>query len=140
MKKRLLDVLVCPYDKATPLKLYIFKKKTLQEVILPKASENTKVVCQYYCGKKNLRLIDEDEKQSKVIAKNIKKISYDTDCHDCFKTEIVAGILECPKCETIYPINEDIPIMTKPELRNEEIEKQFTEKWSEKIKKIYKKS
>ena len=30
--------------------------------------------------------------------------------------------------------------MTKPELRNEEIEKQFTEKWSEKIKEIHDKS
>jgi uncharacterized protein YbaR (Trm112 family) len=120
--------------------LFIFEKKTFQEVVLPKASENTKVVCQYYCGEKDLKLIDVIEKQSKVITKNIEKISYDSDCLNCFKTEIVAGILECPKCKTIYPINEDIPIMTKPELRNEEIEKQFTEKWSEKIKEIHKKS
>lgn len=136
LKKRLLEVLVCPYDKATPLKLHIFEERILSEVMLPKASENTMVVCQYYCGNKNIKLIDESENQSKVIVDNISKISYNTDCQDCIKTEIVAGILECPKCNAFYPIIDDIPIMVKPELRNEEIEKQFTEKWANNIKKL----
>lgn len=139
MKKRLLDVLVCPYDKTNPLNLHIFEERKLTEIKLPKASEKTKVVCQYYCGYKKLKLIDESDNQLEVITDNITKINYNTDCQNCFKTEIVAGLLECPKCSEFYPIIEDIAIMIKPELRNEEIEKQFTEKWADNIKKLIEK-
>jgi hypothetical protein len=46
----------------------------------------------------------------------------------------------CPKCNNFFPIIEDIPMMLKPELRNEDIEREFTNKWADKLKELFKPS
>jgi uncharacterized protein YbaR (Trm112 family) len=129
-------MLVCIIDKHYPLKYHIFDKKIYDDVTLPKADENTKVICQYYCGKKELKLAEKTDGKFKTIASNLEKIDYNTDCLDCFKTEIVAGVVICPECNTYYPIIDDIAILKKPELRVEEVEKEFTEKWAQQLKDI----
>lgn len=136
MKLRLLDILVCPNDKAWPLKIYTFEERKLSDVKLPIKNDLTKVVCRFYCAKKNIKLVEEQENGKLKVLEVIKDISYESDCKDCLMNEISAGIIECQKCQTHYPIIDDIPMMLKVELRNEDIEKQFTEKWADKIKEI----
>jgi uncharacterized protein YbaR (Trm112 family) len=130
----MMDMLICLEDKKTRLVLHSFQEHIHDEVTLPKAEDSTKVVCLEYCGNKELILTDTSKKEISVINENISKIDYESDCHECFKREIVAGILVCPKCNTYYPIIDDILIIKKPELRVEEDEKAFTEKWADNIK------
>ncbi|MGC9778743.1 MAG: Trm112 family protein [Candidatus Heimdallarchaeota archaeon] len=135
MKLRLLDILVCPLDKEWPLKVHIFEDRNIDDPKIPKKDEETKVVCRFYCVKKDIQIIDESNDQNKVT-EDAKKINYDSDCKECLSKEIVAGMIMCPKCSTLYPIIDEIPLMLKAELRNEDIEKQFSEKWSDKIKEL----
>lgn len=134
MKIRLLDILACPEDKTWPLKAHIFEEREIENVKIPQADELTNVVCRYYCGKKDIILLNEEEQQPTKEAKNV---SYQNDCKKCLAKEIISGVIKCHSCNVYYPIIDEIPVMLKVELRNEDIEKEFTEKWSEKIQKIF---
>ena len=105
MKLRLLDILVCPIDKDWPLKVHIFEEREIEEPKLPKKDEVTNVVCKFYCAKKDILIVDESSGQNKVT-KEAKKIKYEADCKECLSKEIVAGMISCSKCSTLYPIIE----------------------------------
>ena len=136
MKLRLLDILVCPDNKEWPLKVHIFEEREIEKPFLPEEDAITKVVCSLYCPKKQIKLTKDTKKEDIVVTKDASKIKYETDCKECLSTEIVSGLIECSSCKVFYPIIDEIPLVLKKELRNEDIEKQFTEKWAEKIKEI----
>jgi len=142
LKLRLLDILACPIDKTWPLKIHIFEEREFSDPKIPQADEITKVVCKYYCGRNDLVLSNEISDTVDGSAKTLaptaeaSKVSYDKDCKECFSKEIISGIIKCSACETYYPIIEEIPMMLKVELRNEDIERKFTLKWAEKIKEL----
>ena len=135
LKLRLLDILACPADKTWPLQVHIFEERDIDEPKIPHADDTTKVVCRYYCGKNKIELSKEHE-TGLTLTQQASEISYEQDCKECFSKEIVSGIIQCSKCDTYYPIIDEIPMMLKVELRNEDIERKFTEKWSEKIKEL----
>jgi len=134
LKLRLLDILACPNNKSWPLELYIFEEKKNENIELPEKDEISNLICSYYCAKHKVKLVNEKAGMKSTITKEAKKIDYKTECEECLQTEIVAGMIKCPTCESYYPIIDEIPMMLKEELRNQDIEKEFTEKWSEKIK------
>lgn len=128
LKLRVLDLLRCPLDESWPLMVHIFDSRKLETApTLPHQDDNSGVVCRDYCAKKDLDLTQKAQRT---------QVDYLTDCQDCLATEIVAGVIQCPNCQTFFPIIEEIPIMLHPELRNEDIERDFTEKWAEKIKEL----
>ncbi|MDH7563717.1 MAG: Trm112 family protein [Candidatus Bathyarchaeota archaeon] len=49
------------------------------------------------------------------------------------KNEIEEGLIACPKCLRWYPIREAIPEMLPDELRKENDDLPFLEKWKEKF-------
>jgi len=136
LKLRLLDILVCPDNKEWPLKVHVFEEREIEKPFLPEEDIITKVVCSFYCPKKYVKLTKETKKKEIVVTKDASKINYETDCKECLSFEIVSGLIECPSCKVVYPIIDEIPLILKKELRNEDIEKQFTDKWAEKIKEI----
>jgi len=131
LKIRLLDILACPEDKTWPLILHEFEYREIEDAKYPQKDEMTDLVCRYYCGKHQKVLLDE---KKKIKTKDAEKISYEKDCKECLSKEIIDGIIECTHCHNYYPIIDEIPMMLKAELRNEDIEREFTTKWSEKIK------
>jgi uncharacterized protein YbaR (Trm112 family) len=52
------------------------------------------------------------------------------------KNEIIEGLITCPKCLRWYPIREEIPEMLPDELRKENEDLPFIEKWKQKIPSI----
>ncbi len=136
LKLRLLDILVCPDNNEWPLKVHIFEERKIEKSFLPEEDAITKVVCSLYCPKKQLKLSKKTKKEEIVVTKDASKINYETDCKECISFEIVSGLIECPSCKVFYPVIGEIPLILKKELRNEDIEKQFTEKWAEKIKEL----
>ncbi|MDR0797099.1 MAG: Trm112 family protein [Nitrososphaerota archaeon] len=49
------------------------------------------------------------------------------------KTEIVEGVIFCPKCHRWYPIRDEIPEMLPDELRKNSEDLPFLKKWKEHI-------
>jgi len=136
VKQRLLDILACPKDNAWPLKLFIFETHKLENKNIPKADEKTGVVCSFYCCRKGVLLVEE-KGGDRIPLKEKNGPLYEQDCQECFAEEISAGVIKCPECGQMYPIIDEIPIMLDPELRKEELEREFTEKWAEKIKEVF---
>ena len=134
MKLRLLDILACPNDKNWPLEHYIFEERKNENIELPEKDEVSKLVCSFYCAKHKVKLVKEAAGKKSTITKEAKNIDYEKECNECLKTEVVAGMIKCTSCNSFYPIIDEIPMMLKEELRNQDIEREFTEKWSEKIK------
>jgi uncharacterized protein YbaR (Trm112 family) len=131
-----LDVLVCPNDKQWPLKLHIFQSRKHEDARLPGKYQLTNLVCKFYCSKMDKMLVIEKENGELELQEDAKQIDYESDCKECIETEIIAGMIECKSCKNLYPIVDEIPMVLTSELRNQDIEKQFTEKWAEKIKEI----
>jgi len=136
VKERILDVLVCPYDKTWPLKIHIFEEKKLEGLNFPKPDERSGVICKFYCPKKGIKLVEKNDKDELELLEEAKTIDYEKDCKKCLSKEVIAGMIECPECHSFYPIIGEIALMLKSEFRNEDIEKQFTEQWADEIKKI----
>jgi len=115
MKYRLLDLLACPICKHWPLKYYVFTETKYEYKDLKVKTP----FCKDYCGL-NIKFLQEID---------ITKL----DCAECIKKEIVDGIIICDNCRRWYPIIEEIPIMLPDDLRKEKEDKEFLEKWKEKI-------
>jgi uncharacterized protein YbaR (Trm112 family) len=49
------------------------------------------------------------------------------------KDEVVEGLIVCPKCSRWYPIRDEIPEMLPDELRKEQEDLPFLEKWKKKV-------
>ncbi|RLF23876.1 MAG: Trm112 family protein [Thermoprotei archaeon] len=116
MKYRLLDLLACPMCKHFPLTLKVFKENRYEKREPP---TDKRPVCELYCG---------------FLAKYTKELGReDIKCEECFKREVDAGILICPRCKRWYPIEEEIPRMLPDELRDEEEDLSFLRKYKDKI-------
>ena len=99
--------------KHFPLELIVLEETTYDR----KVDIETKPYCELYCGLK------------RSYVKDVKE----TPCEECFKKEIVTGVLYCSKCGRWYPIDEEIPRMLPDELRDEKYEKKFLEKYKDKL-------
>ncbi len=119
MKHRLMDLLVCPIDKAWPLKLEISKEsKEKEDISLPLENPSTGVICGFFCNYKQYMLVTinkagEEEVKSKD---SIKKHVTLEDCKECFQIDIQAGKIYCKDNQKHeYEIKESIPVMLSPE-------------------------
>ena len=113
MKYRLLDLLACPICKKFPLEHVVIEEKVYERSF----QVEDKPFCELYCG---LR---------RAMVGEVKE----TPCEECFKREVVTGVLYCPNCGRWYPIDEEIPRMLPDELREEKYEKAFLQKYKDRI-------
>ncbi|MFP3201873.1 MAG: Trm112 family protein [Sulfolobus sp.] len=117
MKFRLLDLLACPICKHFPLNFYVFSEKVINREI----KNEKKPLCELYCSFKNV---------------NVKDVRpEELPCDECFKHEIVDGLLYCPNCKRWYPIIDEIPRMLPDKLRRKEEDLEFLKKYKDKIPK-----
>lgn len=118
MNIRLLDILVCPFDKVSSLELFRFKPRadnfTVEDKIDKSPSQNG----------------SNDESSRKNIDGNVTD-SQDSVSPTTTSSEIIEeGILLCKTCMRFYPITEEIPIILPDELRDKKKDIEFLEKWS----------
>ncbi len=144
MIRRMLDILVCPFDKESELELYEFTTRNLERTemkigIEPK-SENLKleesIKNKRQISDINPISISDDAKGSE---KNKNEITpNDHSYHDIVIEE---GILFCNSCFRFYPIVEEIPIILPDELRDKNKDLELLKKWSKSLpEKIVKKA
>ena len=126
MNKKLLDLLVCPFDKVSSLELFQFKAKASF------ASVNTISNNGGQDSKNTLTSENENGRKMNDASTNPTSNSF-SDMNE-ETTEIVEeGLLLCRSCLRFYPITEEIPIILPDELRDKKKDLEFLKTWNESI-------
>ena len=126
MNKKLLDILVCPFDKVSSLELFQFKAKL-------NPHKSTTILNNESLDGKNI-LENEMEnnrkmKEGNTITTNLSDSKMNKDPFEI----VEEGLLLCRTCLRYYPITEEIPIILPDELRDKKKDLEFLKTWNELI-------
>jgi uncharacterized protein len=122
MLKRMLDIIVCPFDKESSLELYELSTRNLEKT-------DSKIISE--SNPQNVKLEEGFENKK-------ENISNDLSNNDIIIEE---GILFCNSCYRFYPIVEEIPIILPDELRDKNKDLEFIKKWTDSLpEKVVKKA
>lgn len=105
-----MDILACPMCRSFPLRLTVLEREQRYKV-------GETIRCELYCSFHEGMVAELPE----------------TRCWECYSWEILSGILTCQSCGRWYPIIDEIPIMLPDEFRDRAREKEFLNKWVDKI-------
>ncbi len=120
MNKKLLDILVCPFDKISPLELIVFKTRSNTSTEASRSSSLTDP--------------DAIKKDGVNMENNKTNIQDGPITTSVLSSEIIQeGLLLCRTCMRFYPITEEIPIILPDELRDKKKDIQFLKTWKELI-------
>ena len=126
MNKKLLDILVCPFDKVSSLELFQFKTKA--------NPNNPATNSNYKSSESKNSTTNQEENDQKIKNNNIVTKSPSVSQIDTQSFEIVEeGLLLCRTCLRFYPITEEIPIILPDELRDKKKDMEFLKTWNEAI-------
>jgi uncharacterized protein YbaR (Trm112 family) len=120
MNKKLLEILVCPFDKVTSLELLEFQSASDSKIPI---SGDEKAVS-------NASDPTGPDPSTLTKRQNDHPIQKET----LQQIEIVEeGLLLCKTCQRFYPIVDEIPIILPDELRDKKKDIEFLNKWKERI-------
>lgn len=122
MNRKLLEILVCPFDKVTQLDLIEFKTNSgaSQETNTSPNKKDTS----------NSNISESKINQSIAKTPDIENQRIST----TKETNIVEeGLLLCKSCLRFYPIMEEIPIILPDDLRDKKKDIEFLKKWKDLI-------
>src|SRR5918998_1885591 len=117
MIRRMLDVLVCPFDKESELELFEFKTRPMGDI-----AQSGEIKSGSESG---LKSNDNRARDSTVKLSNAVDIDNDVVIED--------GMLFCNSCLRFYPIVEEIPIILPDELRDKNNDLDILRKWSDSL-------
>jgi len=126
MNKKLLDILVCPFDKVSSLELLQFKAKldpSTSTTIVDNKSLNGNITSEI--EKENDRKV----KEPSTITTNPSDFKMNNNSFEI----VEEGLLLCRTCHRFYPITEEIPIILPDELRDKKKDLEFLKTWNELI-------
>jgi uncharacterized protein YbaR (Trm112 family) len=126
LNKKLLDILVCPFDKVSSLELIGFKTNSnAQTDVSPSSSLHDQgAVANDQVYKDN----DGESNKNNQELPNSRSVISD---------EIIQeGLLLCRTCMRFYPITEEIPIILPDELRDKKKDIEFLQTWNKSIPEI----
>jgi uncharacterized protein len=133
MIRRMLDVLVCPFDKESSLELYEFSIKKVDKSDEDLITDPKEKVSKTEASLQNNHQIPiGDSKPIPNPTKIIGENKSDNTSNDRSQSDIVIeeGLLFCNSCLRFYPIVEEIPIILPDELRDKEKDLLLLKKWS----------
>ena len=126
MNKKLLDILVCPFDKVSSLELFQFKAKTNPNSLTTIADNEDPD------SQKTLTNEKQNDQKTREPSTSTKSPSISEMNKE--PSEIVEeGLLLCRACLRFYPITEEIPIILPDELRDKKKDIAFLKTWNESI-------
>ncbi len=119
MNKKLLDILVCPFDKVSSLELFQFKARTNPNSLTtitdnkdPDEKENDQKMREPSTSTKSPPISEMNKEPSEIVEE---------------------GLLLCRTCLRFYPITEEIPIILPDELRDKKKDIAFLKTWNKLI-------
>lgn len=115
MNKKLLEILVCPYDKISELELYEFETKSSGNVIKP---DPTHSLSSNFSSELNIDGVPTTEANHTNYIDSTKKNESGSEETSLSNLVVVEGLLLCKNCQRFYPIVEEIPIILPDELRD----------------------
>jgi uncharacterized protein YbaR (Trm112 family) len=125
MIRRMLDVLVCPFDKESELELFEFKTRPMGNI-----AQSGEKKSGFESG---LKSNNNRAQNSTVKPGNAVDIDNDVVIED--------GMLFCNSCLRFYPIVEEIPIILPDELRDKNNDLDILRKWGNSLpEKVVKRS
>jgi len=141
MQLRLLDILADPDNpKHWPLKLKVFKSEQREREKQPHPHDSTGLLCKFYCHKYNAYLVEDPlgPNEKTKSKKELAEISTLDKCLSCIEEEVIDGVLYHEKEEKLkfFVIDREIPVMYPLELRDEAIEQNFINRYSEECKEM----
>ena len=116
MKYRLMDLLACPICKHFPLELHVFETRRITEELRTQK-------CELYCGYLS-RWLEE------------MMLGEKPPCEECWRIEIVNGIIFCESCGRWYPIIDEIPRLLPDNIRKAQMKREelaFLKKHADKL-------
>jgi len=126
MNKKLLDILVCPFDKVSSLELFQFKANS--------DSDTYTTITDNDNPDGQSTLTNEKENDQNVKETNASSESPSVSEVNKKPSEIVEeGLLLCRTCLRFYPITEEIPIILPDELRDKKKDMEFLKTWNKLI-------
>ncbi|MDT7888183.1 MAG: Trm112 family protein [Desulfurococcales archaeon] len=114
MKYRLVDLLACPMCRNFPLDVIVIEEKKLQRRELGRE----KPLCELWCS---------------YLKRDLSKERIETPCEECISIEIVTAVISCKKCGRWYPVIDEIPRMLPDMYRNEKEDRDFLQRYRDKI-------
>lgn len=125
MIRRMLDVLVCPFDKESELELFEFKTRPMGNIAQSEEKKRR--------SESDLKSNNNRAQGSTVKPGNTVDMDNDVVIED--------GMLFCNSCLRFYPIVEEIPIILPDELRDKNNDLDILRKWSNSLpEKVVKRS
>ena len=122
MNKKLLDILVCPFDKVSTLELLEFKTHSNSGT---DSSHSSPI------DDEGAIASDEVNKDNSSRSKNNQQLP---NSPPAISNEIIQeGLLLCRTCMRFYPITEEIPIILPDELRDKKKDIEFLHLWNKSI-------
>ena len=125
MNKKLLDILVCPFDKVSSLELFQFKSKA-------NSDSGSATINMEPLNNQNL-ITDRGENFQDLNKIRSAKNQTTPEISDQSSEIVEEGMLLCRTCLRFYPITEEIPIILPDELRDKKKDMEFLQGWNESI-------
>ena len=124
MNKKLLDILVCPFDKVSRLDLIEFKTRSNSNTSNSQSTplNNEDAITKDGPDEGSINNINNKDNQGLPIRESI-----------AFSEIIQEGLLLCNSCMRFYPITEEIPIILPDELRDKKKDMEFLNTWNQSI-------
>jgi uncharacterized protein YbaR (Trm112 family) len=123
MNKKLLDILVCPFDKVSSLELFQFKAKanpnSLATIADNEESDSQKTLT-------NEEQNDQKTREPSTSANSASILEINKEPSET----VEEGLLLCRTCLRFYPITEEIPIILPDELRDKKKDIEFLKTWN----------
>jgi uncharacterized protein YbaR (Trm112 family) len=120
LNKKLLDILVCPFDKVSSLELLEFQSASESQI--PGNMSKHHDINQIESSVTHFIPPPESENNQSNKTESSRQ------------TEIVKeGMLLCRTCHRFYPITDEIPIILPDELRDKSKDLEFIRKWRQRI-------
>jgi len=106
-----MDLLACPICRHFPLELHVFESRIVEPVLSAGR-------CELFCG---------------YHSSMLEELEGEPDCAECWRREIISGIIFCAGCGRWYPIKDEIPRMLPDEFRDRNEDVGFLSRWRARI-------
>lgn len=134
MNKKLLDILVCPFDKVTSLELFEFQSAAAAAAAPESPNDSSSI------AKSDKKITEEQGSKTEAVriedsgSYQDQPLNTNSQAANGNGGNIVKeGLLLCRSCLRFYPVTEEIPIILPDELRDKKKDIEFLKKWEELI-------